>query len=78
MPAYLKKVEDEVDEPKMMIKELEEISLDESDPDKKMLVGTLLTKEEKDELMMSLCKNKDIFAWSHRDIPRVDPSMVEH
>ena len=48
MPAYLKKVEDEVDEPKMTIEELEEVSLDESDPDKKVLVGTLLTEKEKD------------------------------
>jgi len=43
-----------------------------------VLVGTLLSKREKDELIAFLCKNKDIFAWSHRDIPRVDPSMAEH
>ena len=48
MPAYLKKVEDEVDEPKTTIEELEEVSLDESDHDKKVLVGTLLTEKEKD------------------------------
>ena len=39
--AYLKKVEDEVDEPETTIEELEEVSLDGSDPDKKVLVGTL-------------------------------------
>ena len=37
MPAYLKKVKDEVDEPKTMIEELEEVSLDEDNPDKKVL-----------------------------------------
>ena len=61
MTTYLKKVEDKVDESEMTIEELEEIFVDEGDPDKKVLVGTLLTKEEKDELMMFLRKNKDIF-----------------
>ena len=78
MPAYLKKVEDEVDEPEVTIEELEEVSLDKGSPNKKVLVGTLLTKKEKDELMNFLRKNKDVFAWSHRDIPGVDPSMAEH
>ena len=38
LPAYLKKVEDEVDTPETTIEELEEISLDENDPDKKVLI----------------------------------------
>ena len=50
MPAYLKKIEDEVDEPKTTIEDLEEVYLDENDPDKKVLVSTLLTEEEKKEL----------------------------
>ena len=73
-----KKLEDEVDEPETTIEELVEVSLDENDPNKKVLVGTLLAKKEKDELMLFLQKNKEIFAWSHRDIPRVDPSMAEN
>ena len=51
LPAYLKKVENEVDEPETTIKELREVSLDENDPEKKMLVGTLLTKEDKNEMI---------------------------
>ena len=78
LPAYLKKVEDEVDEPKTTIEEQEEVSLDKDDPDKKVLVGTLLSKSEKEELVVFLCKKKDVFAWSYRDIPRIDPSMAEH
>ena len=35
LPAYLKKVEDEVDEHEMTIEELEEVSLDKGDPEKK-------------------------------------------
>ena len=62
----------------MTIEELDEISLDEDDPDKKVLIGTLLTKKEKDDIMTFLCKNKDVFAWSHRDIPGVDLEMAMH
>ena len=43
-----------------------------------MLIGTLLTKKEKDDMMTFLRKNKDVFAWSHRDIPGVDPEMAMH
>ena len=76
LPAYLKKVKDEVDEPKTTIEELEEVSLDEDDPDKK--VRTLLIEKEKDELMTFLQENKDVFAWSHKDIPKANPSMTLH
>ena len=54
-------MEDKVEEPETMIEELEEVYLDEGDPNKKLLVGTLLTKEENDELMLFLHRNKDIF-----------------
>ena len=37
-----------------------------------------MTREENDELMMFFRNNKDIFACSHKDIRRVDPSMAEH
>ena len=78
MPTYLKKVEDEVDEPETIIEKLEEISLDEGDPEKEVLVGTLLSKKERDEFMTFLRDNRNIFAWSHKDIPGVDPSMAVH
>lgn len=78
MPAYLKNVKEEVDEPQTTIEELEEVSLDMSNPEKKVLVGTQLTKEDKDELISFLKENKDVFAWSHKDIPRIDPSVAEH
>lgn len=52
--------------------------MDIDDPEKKVLVGTQLTKEEKDELINFLKENKDFFAWSHKDIPSINPSAVEH
>ena len=69
MPAYLKKVEDEIDEPETTIEKLEEVILDKDDPNKKVLVGTLLSKKEKEELVAFLHENKHVFAWSHKDIP---------
>ena len=74
MPAYLKKVEDEIDEPETMIEKLEEVILDKDDPDKKVS----LSKKEKEELVAFLNENNDALAWSHKDIPRIDPSMAEH
>ena len=62
----------------MTIEELEEVSLDEDDPNKKVLIGTLLTEKEKNDLITFLRKNKDVFAWSHIDIPGVDPEMATH
>ena len=47
LPAYLKKVEDEVDSLETTIEELEVVSLDKDDPDKKVLIGTLLRKRRK-------------------------------
>ena len=75
MPTYLKKI-DKVDEPETTIEELEEVSLDKNDLKKKILVGTLLTKEETDEMIRFLRMKKDVFTWSYRHIPGIDPSVT--
>ena len=61
-----------------MIEELVEISLDPEDSSKTVLVGVHLTEIEKKKVVECLKKNKDIFSWSHKDIPGVDPGEVEH
>ena len=43
-----------------------------------MLVGAQLTKAEREKVTECLRRNKDIFAWSHRDIPGVDPEEAKH
>ena len=45
---------------------------------KKMLVRALLTKEEKEKISERLKRNKDVFAWSHRDILGVNPEEPKH
>ena len=67
-----------MDEPETTIEELIEVSLDEKDPEKKVLMGALLRKEEKEKLVDFLWTNRDFFAWSHKDIHGIDPLEVEH
>ena len=80
LPAYLKKLEDEKDVLESTIEEMIEINLDSEDFErkKKVLVGAQLTKVERGKMTECLRRNKDIFAWSHRDIPGVDPKESQH
>ena len=55
-------MEDEVDELETTIEELVEVSIYEGDLERKVLVGTLLEKEEREELVNFLQMNKDVFA----------------
>ena len=65
-------------EPKTTIEELVEVSIYKDDPKNKVLIGALLEKEEREELTYFLWKNRDVLAWSHKDIPGIDPSEAEH
>ena len=55
--------------PETTIEVLEEISLDDNDPYKKVLVDTLLTKEEESEMICFLRENKTYL---------LGPSVMEH
>ena len=67
-------MEDKKDVPKNTVKELIEVNLDlEDSKKKKVLVGAQLTKSKREKVTECLRRNKDIFFWSHRDIPGVDP-----
>ena len=74
----MKKIEDEKDVQENTIEELVEINLDPEDSNKTVLVGVHLTEDEKKNVVECLKKNKDIFAWSHKDIPGVDPEEAKH
>ena len=78
LPAYLKKVEEEVDVPESTMEELIEVNIDPEDPEKKVLVGALLLKKERKELSECLRRNKDVFIWSHKDIPGVNLNEAKH
>ena len=59
-------------------KALENIPLDESNPERCTRVGADLEEKNKKDLVQFLKKNIDVFAWSHEDMPGIDPSVITH
>jgi hypothetical protein len=43
-----------------------------------MIIGAYLNPEEEKELIQFLNKNKDVFAWSAKDLQGVDRDIIEH
>ena len=60
------------------IKELEEVTLDISRPERTTRIGTLASWPVCQTLTAFLRDNQDIFAWSHKDMSRIDPSVIVH
>ena len=57
---------------------LEDISLDKNNPERYIKVGADLEENIKKDLVCFLKKNIDVFSWSHKDIPGIDPSVITH
>ena len=60
------------------IKVLEDIPLDEGNPEKFTRIGTSMEKKTKQDLVQFLRKSIDVFTWNHEDMPRIDPSVITH
>ncbi|XP_065620089.1 uncharacterized protein LOC136063514 [Quercus suber] len=60
------------------IEQLEEILLDASAPDRTTKIGTFASPVVRQALTAFLKKNQDVFAWSHEDMPGIDPSVMVH
>ena len=58
------------------IEELEEITLDESKPERTTRMGTLASPLIRQALTAFLRMNQDVFVWSHEDMPGIDPSVM--
>ena len=58
------------------VEELEEIILDDSRPEQTTRVGTLASWPVHQKLTTFLKDNQDVFAWSHEDMPRIDPTIM--
>ena len=54
------------------------VLVDPNNPSRTVLMGNLLLKEEKQELIEFLKQNLDVFAWTHEDIVGVDPAESVH
>ena len=59
-------------------KVLEDISLDEDDPRKSTRIGVDLEGKIKKDFIHFLREYIDVFAWSHEDMPGIDPSVITH
>ena len=60
------------------VEELEEVSLNESKPERTTKMGTLASPLIRQDLVAFLRMNQDVFAWSHEDMPGIDPSVIVH
>ena len=60
------------------IEELEEVTLNESRPERTTRMGTLASPLIRQALAAFLRMNQDVFAWSHEDMPEIDPSVIVH
>ena len=60
------------------VEELEEITLDKSRLERTTRMGTLASPPIRRALVAFLKMNQDVFAWSHKDMPEIDPSVIVH
>ena len=60
------------------VEELEEVTLNDSRPERMTRVGTLASQTIRQALTTFLKENLDIFTWSHEDMPGIDPSVIVH
>ena len=61
-----------------LVEKLEDIPLDCSDPDRTTKIGTLTNPAIRQEFITFLRSNRDVFAWSHDDMPGINPSVMVH
>ena len=60
------------------IEVLEDIPLDESNPEKYTRVGASMESKTKQDLVQFLKKSIDVFSWSHEDMPGMDLNVITH
>ena len=60
------------------VKKLEEVILDDSRLEWMTRVGTLASWSVRQEFTAFLRDNQDVFTWSHKDMPMIDPTIMVH
>ena len=60
------------------VEELEKVTLDKSRPERTTRMGTLASQPMLQALATFLKMNRDVFAWSHEDLPGIDPLVIIH
>jgi len=77
-PELLRLVEQEAREIKPHQEEVEMVNLEDEGEEKHIKIGAGLTKEMKLQLYTLLKEFKNIFAWLYKDMPGLDPEIVQH
>ena len=54
------------------------MNLDDAQPKRTTRIGTLASWSVRQALTAFLRANQDVFAWSHEDMPGIDPSIMVH
>uniref|UniRef100_A0A2N9FUJ3 Integrase catalytic domain-containing protein n=1 Tax=Fagus sylvatica TaxID=28930 RepID=A0A2N9FUJ3_FAGSY len=70
-----------IEEQKVLVKpsgELATIELEEGRPERTTKIGADLPPKIRESLVQFLKENKDVFAWSHEDMPGINPSVISH
>ena len=60
------------------VEELEDVNLDDAQPEQTTRIGTLASWPVRQALTAFLKDNQDVFAWSHKDMPGINPSIIVH
>ncbi|XP_013721228.2 uncharacterized protein LOC106425051 [Brassica napus] len=60
------------------VEEMDDVPLIEGDQTRHLKVGSKLTEGLSRILINFLRSNSDCFAWSHADMPRIDPEIIMH
>ena len=61
-----------------LVDKLEEVFLNDLNLERTTKIGTLASPTVRQALTTFLKSNRDVFAWSHEDMPGIDPSVVVH
>ena len=60
------------------VEELEEVTLDDLMLERTTRMDTLASQPIRQALTTFLRENQDLFAWSHEDMPGIDPLIIVH
>ncbi|XP_058068535.1 uncharacterized protein LOC131217612 [Magnolia sinica] len=58
------------------MEELVTVALEEADPSRTGLLGSSLNFEQRSQILAFSQKHKDIFTWSHEDMPGISPDVM--
>ena len=58
--------------------ELTDVILDPERPDQFVCLGSFQEPEHCAKLTQFVRQNQDVFAWSHEDMPGIDPQVMSH